>query len=226
MKIRIENGLSYISVTLTYQGKEITFDKVLLDTGSMGTIFSIDKVDSIDIRPEANDTIREIYGIGAGREYVFSKIIDQLTSGELSTENFEVEIGAMNYGIEMDGICGLDFLVQSEAMIDFEQLELTRRLVRSTKTATSNPPHPGQVIQEEILAPLSLSVSQLAQHLGIQGETLSVVLNKRGPMTAELAYRLSLLRGPSAESWLRQQAAYELWQVKQHLANIQVIPIK
>ena len=113
-------------------------------------------------------------------------------------------------------------------MIDFEQLELTRRLVRSTKTALSNPPHPGQVIQEEILAPLSLpeGVSQLAQHLEVQGETLSVVLNERGPMTAELAYRLSLLFKPSAESWLRQQAAYELWQVKQHLANIQVIPIK
>lgn len=81
MKIRIENGLSYISVTLSYQGKEITFDKVLLDTGSMGTIFSIDQVDSINIRPEPNDRIHEVYGIGAGREYVFSKIIDQLAQG-------------------------------------------------------------------------------------------------------------------------------------------------
>ncbi len=111
-------------------------------------------------------------------------------------------------------------------MIDFEQLELTRRLGRSTKTAMSNPPHPGEVIQEEILAPLSLSISQLAQHLGVSQEALSVVLNKRGPMTAELAYRLSLLFKPSAESWLRQQAAYELWQVKQHLPNIKVTPIK
>jgi hypothetical protein len=119
VKIRIENGLSYISVTFTYRGREITFDKVLLDSGSMGTIFSIDKVDSIDLLPEPNDRIREVYGIGGGREYVFSKTIDQLASGELMVENFEVEIGAMKYGIKMDGICGLDFLLQSKAIVNF-----------------------------------------------------------------------------------------------------------
>lgn len=125
MKIRIENGLSYISVTLTYRGRELTLDKVLLDTGSMGTIFAIDQVDSIDLLPEPNDRIREVYGIGDGREYVFTKTIDQLASGQLSAKNFEVEIGAMNYGIEMDGICGLDFLLQSHAILNFGKLDLS-----------------------------------------------------------------------------------------------------
>lgn len=125
MKIRIENGLSYISVTLTYRGRELTLDKVLLDTGSMGTIFAIDQVDSIDLLPEPNDRIREVYGIGDGREYVFTKTVDQLTSGQLSVQNFEVEIGAMNYGIEMDGICGLDFLLQSKAILNFGKLDLS-----------------------------------------------------------------------------------------------------
>lgn len=127
MKIKIEHGLSYISVTLTYRGKEITFDQVLLDCGSMSTIFAIDKVDLIDLLPEPNDRIREVYGIGDGREYVFSKTIDQLASGKLVATNFEVEIGAMNYGIELDGICGLDFLLQCKAIIDYGELELTRR---------------------------------------------------------------------------------------------------
>lgn len=125
MKIRIENGLSYISVTLTYRGRELTLDKVLLDTGSMGTIFAIDQVDSIDLLPEPNDRIREVYGIGDGREYVFTKTVDQLTSGQLSIKNFEIEIGAMNYGIEMDGICGLDFLLQSKAILNFGKLDLS-----------------------------------------------------------------------------------------------------
>jgi hypothetical protein len=125
LKIKLENGLPYISITLSYQRQEITFEKVLLDTGSMGTVFAIDKVDSIDLLPEPNDRIREIYGIG-GREYVFCKTIDRLVSGELIVENFEIEIGDMNYGIEMNGICGLDFLLQSQAIIDLEKLELTR----------------------------------------------------------------------------------------------------
>jgi hypothetical protein len=125
LKIQLENGLSYISVTLSYQGQELTFEKMLLDTGSMGTLFAIEKVDSIDLLPEPNDRIREICGIG-GREYVFSKTIDRLVSGELMVENFQVEIGDMNYGIEMDGILGLDFLIQSQAIIDLKALELTK----------------------------------------------------------------------------------------------------
>jgi hypothetical protein len=125
LEIKLENGLSYISVTLSYQGQEMTLEKMLLDTGSMGTLFAIEKVDSIDLLPEYNDRIREIYGIG-GREYVFSKTIDYLVSGKLMVENFEVEIGDINYGIEMDGICGLDFLLQSKAIIDLEKLKLTK----------------------------------------------------------------------------------------------------
>jgi hypothetical protein len=85
-------------MTLNYRGREITFEKVLLDTGSMGTIFAIEKVDSIDLLPEPNDRIREIYGIG-GREYVFNKTIDHLVSGELMVKNFEVEIGDMNWRV-------------------------------------------------------------------------------------------------------------------------------
>lgn len=125
MKIKLENGLPYISVTLNYQGQNLTFDKVLLDTGSMGTLFSIEKVDAIDLLPEPNDRIREICGIG-GREYVFSKTIDPLVSGELVIENFKIEIGDMNYGIDMDGILGIDFLLQSQAIINLEKLELNK----------------------------------------------------------------------------------------------------
>jgi hypothetical protein len=98
----------------------------------MGTLFAIEKVDFIDLLPEPNDRIREICGIG-GREYVFSKTIDRLVSGEILIENFEVEIGDMNYGVEMDGILGLDFLLQSQAIIDLEQLELTTHSTSDTK---------------------------------------------------------------------------------------------
>ena len=49
--------------------------------------------------------------------------------------------------------------------------------------AMYNPPHPGEVIREEILAPLGLSVSQMAQHLGVSQQVLSVVLDERAPVT-------------------------------------------
>ena len=92
--------------------------------------------------------------------------------------------------------------------------------------AMYNPPHPGEVIREDILASLELSIRQMAQHLGVNEQTLSVVLDERGPVTPELAYRLSLLFKPSAESWLRQQAAYDLWQLRERSSMIHVIPVQ
>ncbi len=91
--------------------------------------------------------------------------------------------------------------------------------------AMYNPPHPGEVIKEEILKPLGLSVAETAQHLGVNQEILSQVLNEHCALTPEIAYRLSLLFKPSSESWLRQQAAYDIWQIKQHSSDIHVIPL-
>lgn len=51
--------------------------------------------------------MRRIRGVG-GTEFVFMKTIDRLSAGTLETDNFEIEIGAMDYGIELDGILGLD----------------------------------------------------------------------------------------------------------------------
>lgn len=91
--------------------------------------------------------------------------------------------------------------------------------------AMYNPPHPGEVIKEEILKQLGLSVAEAAQRLGVSQDFLSQVLNEHCALTPELAYRLSLLFKPSSESWLRQQAAYDIWQVKQHSSDIHVIPL-
>ncbi|RKZ91306.1 MAG: addiction module antidote protein, HigA family [Candidatus Parabeggiatoa sp. nov. 1] len=92
--------------------------------------------------------------------------------------------------------------------------------------AMYNPPHPGEVIREEILKPLGLSVTEAAQHLGVSRKILSEVLEQRAAVTPEMAYRLSLLFKPSDESWLRQQAAYDLWQVRQHSADIHITPFE
>ena len=90
--------------------------------------------------------------------------------------------------------------------------------------AMYNPPHPGEVIREEILKPLGLSVTETAQHLGINQEIFSEVLNEQRALTPEIAYRLSLLFKPSGESWLKQQAVYDIWQIRQYSSDIHVIP--
>lgn len=108
---------------MTYRGQQITFENVLLDTGSGGTIFSADKVLAIGLHLEPNDFIRRIRGVG-GTEFVFTKPLDRLALGPLSVADFEIEVGAMDYGVDMDGIVGMDFLLQVGAKINLAQLEI------------------------------------------------------------------------------------------------------
>jgi len=76
-----------------------------------------------------------------------------------------------------------------------------------------NPPHPGSVVREECIEPLGLTISQAADALGVSRVALSELVNGRRGISPEMAVRLSKAFGGSAESWLVQQAQYELAQV-------------
>ena len=78
-----------------------------------------------------------------------------------------------------------------------------------------NPPHPGEVLKELCLEPLGLSVTEAAEALGVSRKTLSSILNGRAGISPEMAIRLSMAFGTSAESWLNQQSMFDLWQAKQ-----------
>lgn len=78
-------------------------------------------------------------------------------------------------------------------------------------TRMHNPPHPGEVLQDTVLRESGLSVSELAKKLGVSRVALSRVVNGRAAVSADMALRLAAALGGSAESWLRMQAAYDLW---------------
>jgi hypothetical protein len=124
MEIRLQHGLLFTSASLLHSGKQLTCENVLIDTGSAGTVFSIDRVISIGMQPEPDDAIRELRGVG-GTEFVFVKKIDKLTFGDFSASDFEIEIGAMDYGMKIDGIIGLDFLLKVKAKIDLNLMEIS-----------------------------------------------------------------------------------------------------
>jgi addiction module HigA family antidote len=77
-----------------------------------------------------------------------------------------------------------------------------------------NPPHPGEILRDLWLRPLDLSVTQAAERLKVSRKTLSEIVNARAGVTAEMALRLEMAFGKSAESWLGHQAAHDLWQMK------------
>lgn len=77
-----------------------------------------------------------------------------------------------------------------------------------------NPPHPGEVLKGLCLDPLGLSVTEAAEALGVSRKTLSSILNGRAGISPDMAIRLSMAFGTSAESWLSQQSMFELWQAE------------
>jgi addiction module HigA family antidote len=75
-----------------------------------------------------------------------------------------------------------------------------------------NPPHPGEILKQDVLPELGLSVTAAAAELGMSRVAFSRVLNARAAISADLALRLADWLPPSAESWLGMQAAYDIWQ--------------
>jgi len=87
-----------------------------------------------------------------------------------------------------------------------------------------NPPHPGEILREDCLKPLRLTVTAAAQGLGVSRGSLSELLNGHNGISAEMAIRLEKAGWGSAESWLRNQLTYDLWHARRRAKAIKVKP--
>lgn len=85
-----------------------------------------------------------------------------------------------------------------------------------------NPPHPGEILKALCIEPLGITVTRAAEALGVSRKTLSAILNGRAGISPEMAVRLSMAFGTSAESWLNQQVQYDLWHAEQGRRKLRV----
>ena len=72
------------------------------------------------------------------------------------------------------------------------------------------PVHPGEILREEFLAPLGMSVNALALALGVPATRIHEIVKERRAVTADTAERLARYFGGDAGSWLSLQASYDL----------------
>lgn len=80
-----------------------------------------------------------------------------------------------------------------------------------------NPPHPGGIVAES-LEYLGLSAKTFAANLGVPTRAITRILCGKGPITADIAVRISAaLPGPSPRVWLAMQADYDLWQAEHRI---------
>jgi addiction module HigA family antidote len=70
--------------------------------------------------------------------------------------------------------------------------------------------HPGEILREELMKPLGLSINRLARDLRVAVTRMSEIVNSRRSITADTALRLARYFGTTAEFWLNLQAGFEL----------------
>ena len=84
------------------------------------------------------------------------------------------------------------------------------------------PTHPGEVIREDIIKPLGITITEAAQKLGITRKTLSALLNCRASLSPDMAIRISKATNTSPESWLFMQAKLDLWHAAHHENKVEI----
>lgn len=88
--------------------------------------------------------------------------------------------------------------------------------------AMKNPSHPGEIIREDVIGALGLSVGKAAEILGVRRATLSDVVNAKASVSAEMALRLEKAFGVSMDLMLRMQAGYDAAQARKQSSRIKV----
>jgi len=86
-------------------------------------------------------------------------------------------------------------------------------------TDTRRPTHPGEILKEDVLPALNLSVAEAARQLGVSRQSLHKVMSGAVAVTPEMALRLGRWCGNGPGLWLRMQQAYDLWGAERAMAG-------
>ncbi len=89
----------------------------------------------------------------------------------------------------------------------------------ATTTERLSPVHPGEVLEEEFLRPMSLSAAALAERIEVPGNRVSEIVAGRRGVTGDTALRLAAAFGTTAEFWMNLQANWELERARDESAG-------
>ncbi len=88
------------------------------------------------------------------------------------------------------------------------------------------PTHPGEILKEDVLPALKMSVSKAAEEMRISRQTLHRILAGTHGVTPEMALRIGRFCGNGPDLWLRMQQAYDLYKAEKRLKDeLEKIPM-
>ena len=82
-----------------------------------------------------------------------------------------------------------------------------------------SPIRPGEILRDDFMRPLELSINRLAHDLDVPPNRISAILSGRRAVTADTALRLERYFGVAAQTWLNLQSSYELRVVQRHVGK-------
>lgn len=128
MKFEMDDYLPLVSVEIEYNGKKKIFSNVLLDTGCSSTILDTDLCEEIGLFLNLeNATTRKMYGIG-GTEICIEQKVSGMTIDKFQINDFIIQLGAVSEMHGFDGIIGSDFFLENKLIIDFENMEVRKKI--------------------------------------------------------------------------------------------------
>ncbi|MCE7063759.1 HigA family addiction module antitoxin [Dyadobacter sp. CY326] len=79
------------------------------------------------------------------------------------------------------------------------------------------PVHPGEILKEEYIAERGLTITEVANGIGVTRQSLSAIVNEKAGITPELAVKLSEAFGNTAQFWLNLQKNYDIWHAEKKI---------
>lgn len=92
-------------------------------------------------------------------------------------------------------------------------------------TTYLDPIHPGEILLEDFLKPMGISINRLAREIGVSPGRISTIVNGKRSITADTALRLGIYFGVSPELWLNLQSDFDL-RVARRTTEMRITPLK
>ncbi|MGD6968294.1 retropepsin-like aspartic protease [Rossellomorea vietnamensis] len=93
MKISFDGQLITTSLKVTFQGRTLQVEDMIIDTGSSHTVISPDVLEEIGVTYENGDDIYEAYGIGGSVPF-YTKVMDEIIIDRITLKNIEIDVGS------------------------------------------------------------------------------------------------------------------------------------
>lgn len=81
------------------------------------------------------------------------------------------------------------------------------------------PVHPGRILNNHYLEPLGITITEMAQGLGVSRKQVSAIINQRAGISPQMAVRLSQAFSTSVELWTNLQSRYDTWHAEKVISR-------